>query len=336
MDMMTFIHANANREELGVLSEIREADIEITDSSTATVNDNSFSLTLDERVWSADPIGIGHYIYAPGTEFGGIVTELQHSTSGKSIVILGATWRGMLLQKVIEPPSGSAYKTVTNVDANAAILAVVGTSFGDLFTVSSAVAGVSVTGQWRYDTYGIGLYKVLSKYGLRLNVVYDNEQGSVVLSALPVVDYSDEIDLSQDYGVDFTSKAGRMEEYNRCIGLGRGELTERAVISVYRIGGTYYTAQPQGWVVADERATVLDYPNAETVEELTASALQRLSEFEPEQSISIDQIAASVDIQMGDIVGARDRMTGMVAKSAIVRKILTIREGVLQIEAKAG
>lgn len=333
---MTFIHADSDRVELGVLSEIREADIEIEDSPTATVNDNSFSITLDENVWAADPINVGDYVYAPGTEFGGIVTELQHSTSGKSVVLLGATWRGMLLQKVIEPPSGEAYKVITDVDANAAILAVVGTSFGDLFSVSGSSSGTNVSGSWRYDTYGIGLYKVLSKYGLRLNVTYDNEQDAVILSAQQIVDYSDEIDLSQDYGVDFTSQSGRMEQYNRCIGLGRGELTERDVVSVYRVGNTFYTAQPAGWSVEDERTIVLDYPNAETTDELTASALQRLLEYAPEQSISIDQIAASVDIQMGDIVGARDRLTGMVAKSAIIRKILTIREGVLQIEAKAG
>lgn len=335
MDMM-FIHADADRAEVGVLTDIKDSDIEICIASDAAISDNSFSFTLDEDVWAREPITNGHYIYAPGTEFGGLVSLITHNTSLRTVTLRGATWRGMLFQKVIEPPAGEAYKTVNGIDANAAILAVVGATFGDMMTVSSSVCGTDITAQWRYDTYASGLHKALAANGLRLAVVYNNVIGAVILSAEPVVDYSDEIDLSQDYGVDFTTQDGRLDQYNRCIGLGRGELTERMVASAYRVGDTYYASKPAGWTDAEERSVVLDYPNVETSDELMKATVARLREFAPEGSISIDQVAVSVDVELGDIVGARDRLTGMVAKSAIIRKILTVRNGELKIEAKAG
>lgn len=331
---VTFIHANDELAEIGVLNDIMEADMEICTKLDAALVDNSFSFIMPEASWAEEPILEGHFIYWSGTEWGGVVTEVIHNTSQRTIQVQGVCWRGMLFQKVICPPSGEAYKVVTNMDANLAIAAVVGASFGSLFTVDSSTCGTDVTARWRYQTYAVGLHKALKAYGLRLNVGFTSADAHVTLSAQPVIDHSDEIDLSQDYGVDFTSSSGKMEQYNHCIGLGSGELTERTVLHLYRVDNTYYTTMPEGWSEAEERTVIMDYPNAESETELLSSMLDRLASYAPTKSIDIDQVTFDEDIALGDIVGARDRLTGMAGKAEIVRKILTIKDGQLKIEAK--
>ena len=331
---VTFIHADDTLAEIGVLNDIMEADIEICTRLDAAVVDNSFSFIMPEASWAEEPILEGHYLYWSGTEWGGVVTEVIHDTAARTIQVQGVCWRGMLFQKVICPPTGEAYKVVADLDANQAISAVVGTSFGDLYKVDSSECGIEVSARWRYQTYAAGLHKTLKAYGLRLEVLFTSADAHVTLSARPVVDHSDEIDFSQDYGVDFTSSSGKKEQYNHCIGLGSGELAERTVLHLYRVDSTYYTTKPECWNDAEERTVIMDYPNAESESELLSSMLDRLSSYAPTKSIDIDQVTVDEDIDLGDIVGARDRLTGMAGKAEIVRKILTIKEGQLKIEAK--
>lgn len=333
MDMI-FIHADSDMAEIGVLNEISEADIEICTRLDAELIDNSFAFTLPEAAWSEDPILEGHFVYCSGSEWGGVVTQVDHDTAAHTVQVLGVTWRGLLFQKVIEPPAGEAYRRVNDVDANAAIREVVGDSFGSMVVVESASCGTNITAQWRYQTYAAGLHKALKASGLRLAVTFTSADAHVTLAAVPVVDHSDEIDFSQDYGVDFTSSSGKLEQYNHCIGLGSGELTERMVLHLYRVGSAYYSGKPADWDKATERTVILDYPNVESEAELMSSMVDRLSSYAPTKSISIDQVTVGEDVALGDVVGARDRLTGMVGAAEIVRKILTIKNGQLKIEAK--
>ena len=61
---MDLIHADENLAELGYIIEIDGFDAEISQEIDAEIERNSFALTLADTVWSAQPVEIGHYIYA--------------------------------------------------------------------------------------------------------------------------------------------------------------------------------------------------------------------------------------------------------------------------------
>lgn len=334
MDRVTWIHADERLRDLRVLELITGADMQTDIGTDAQLIDNTWSMTLPESVWSQIPIRQGHYIYAAGTEWGGPVTMIRHQTAEGTVTLQGPTWRGLLHQKRILPPAGQGYLVFTAADANEVIRQVLGTSFGSLITATSAAAGVLVTASFRYQSMAQGLQKALHSVGLRLDVAFDPAIPGVVLSAQPVNDWTDIIEVSQDYGVDFTSQIGNVELANHCLALGSGELENRTVLNVYRVRQKYYLTQPVTLSDADIRTVLLDYPNAEDEEDLLKSALDRLQEAAPEQSITVDQLRIDVSAQLGDLIPVRDRLTGLVATSEISNRILSIQEGVTTVSVK--
>ena len=81
----------------------------------------------------------------------------------------------------------------------------------------------------------------------------------VVLSAAAVTDYSNTIDLSQDYGVNMVATMGGYDRYNHIIALGAGELTERDVLHVYRNDNGSLTTVAPAWAgTAADHVAVYD------------------------------------------------------------------------------
>ena len=327
MDGLTWYHADLQLRELRVLDLIDSADMQVDISDDAELIDNTWSMTLPESVWKKEPILKGHYIYAPGTEWGGPVTLVKHDTNTRQITVQGPTWRGVLMQKVIYPPDGQAYLVLEDVDANTAISTAAGSGLGTLFTVDSDPAGVNVSAQFRYQYLAKGLEKLFRANGLRLAISFDPSIPAAVLSAVPVQDLTTTVEVSQDYGVNFSSTQGNVEEANHCLALGQGELTDRMVRHVYRVGNSYYTARPASLPESSLRTVKLDYPNAETEAELVNEAIERLREHASAQAIDVDEISINLSVDLGDLISVRDRTTGLAAKTEARKKILTISQG---------
>ncbi len=55
----------------------------------------------------------GNFVYVPDTEFGGIIEDVLTDTSLDYVELKVTHERGRMEMKVIEPPSGSDYKTVS-------------------------------------------------------------------------------------------------------------------------------------------------------------------------------------------------------------------------------
>ena len=72
--------------------------------------------------------------------------------------------------------------------------------------------------------------------------------------------------------------------------------------------------------------------STETAEELVKGAKDKLSAYIPKKSITINQITTGINVELGDIIGTRDRLTGMVGQSRVVKKILKISEGKTRID----
>ena len=334
MDSLRWIHANESLEELREIISIQDADMQIDIRSGAALIDNTWSMTVSESVWSENPILEGHYIYSPRTEWGGPVTLVKHETASHRVTVQGPTWRGLLYQRRIYPPAGEGYRVYTNVDANDLIADVVGQSFGSLFAFVTTPVGVNISAQFRYQSFAVGLQTVLADAGLRLDVVYYNEIKAVVLSAEPIGRLANAVEISQDYGIDFTSTIGNVELANHCLALGGGELADRTVLNVYRVGSAYYTEQPPGLADKDIRTVLLDYGNAESESELMKSAIDRLEQTAPKQSISINEINLDINTHLGDQLAVRDRLTGLEALSEVTEKILTVKNGEIKIDTQ--
>ena len=331
---MDIIHADKNLAELGYIIEIDGFDAEISQEIDAEIERNSFALTLADTVWSAQPVEIGHYIYSPGTEFGGMVEQIQHSTARQQVTVSGVTWRGMLYRKIIVPTTD--YLTITATEANAAINTIVGTQLGTLFSVSTAASGITVTSKkFRYTNMLSGIEDMLDEGGAALEVAFDQSTKSVTLSARAVVDYSDRIDLSQDYGVDMVTTEGGFDRYNHIIALGAGELADRDIVHVYRLADGSMTTVAPAWAgTVDDYVTTYDYNNPETMAILQKGAEKRAAEYAPLNQVEIDPAVDGLDLKLGDIVGARDRLTGMAGTAVIVGRILTMNAGGIKLETR--
>lgn len=325
---MELIHAKANIEEIQSLTEFDQ--YEAVSGLGFKYADNDFELQVEEAVWEKYPMIKGHYLYEVGTEWGGMVEDVNHV--GTTVKVGGPTWRGMLARKIISPPAGQAYKAITAMEANQAIAALVGTSLGPLFAVSTADSGMTVSGSFRYTNLLAAIHSMLQQYGARLEIIFDGTQ--VVLSAVSSVDYTD-TELSQEYEAPLESSVAYGEAYNHVIALGRGELTEREVVELWRLddGTITTTTQPAG---ANDKQFVLDYPNAESLEELTSSATDKLIESSPVESIGINLDEIEIDFKLGDVVGGRDKVTGLTISKPITQKILKIDKNGRKINYKAG
>ena len=325
---MELIHADSDLVELQLLTEF---DVyEAVSGLGYKYADNDFELQIPESIWTTEPIENGHRLYQLGNEWGGQVENIEHA--GTTVKCSGPTWRGMIARKIITPPAGQAYKTITAMEANQAIAALLGTSFGNLFTVSTANSGITVSGSFRYANMLGALHSMLQQYGARLDIVFNGTQ--VELSAQSSVDYMD-VELSQDYEAPLESSVAYGEAYNHVIALGRGELTAREVVELWRLDDGTVTSTPQANDETDKQF-VLDYPNAESVEELINNATTKLLENNPVESIKINLDEIDTDLKLGDVVGGADYVTGLRISKPITQKIFKADNKGKTINYKAG
>ena len=108
---------------------------------------------------------------------------------------------------------------------------------------------------------------------------------------------------------------------NHLICYGKGELQERQRVDLY--------AWPDGSIRKEQYYTGIDlieqyYENtsAETVQELEEDAREKMLEL-----INYKQLRISVsdmDLELGDIVGGRERVTGIYMTAPVVRKIVSV------------
>lgn len=325
---MELIHADHNRTEVQSIVEVKIWDL--VSGLSHEYKANNWQLSVPKEVWTQIPIVKGNYLYEPGTEWGGRVEGVKSQT--EEIILTGPTWRGLLSRKVISPPAGQAYKVITSMDANAAIAELISNSFGELVKVKSEIAGVNVSGQFRYANLLGAIHTMLNQYGLRLSVEYFDR--TVWLSAEPIQDLSDESELSQDYSVDIDAEENEAEAYNHVIALGQGELVSREVIELYRNESGTITSTPLPAGIEDKQV-VLDFPNAESTEELIKSATEKLIAHTPIKKIGL-RISEDLELNLGDLVGGRDYVTGLAIVQPVTQIIRRVDASGDKVEYKIG
>lgn len=312
---MDMIYALPTGEEVGFLTDYN-ADIEIGGNNDFQIDTPSAYKVMD----------FGYAAYVNGTEYGGIISRIEIDTKSKKISYSGQTWRGILSNYVIKPDSGQDYKVVSGTASS--IISTLISGFGiDGWYSITANNDITVSNYQfdRYCTLLDGITKMLKSVSSRLNVACNN--GAITLSVVPIHDYSDELEYSQDSDINFRITDNR-DGVNHLVCLGKGELQNRQVVDLYiqqdgTIGTTqYYTGM-------NERAQTYDYSSVESLDELKKSGRERLTELQNSQKLEMS--IGEINVELGDIVGGRERITGITMKSPISRKIVKISDNKLKI-----
>ena len=298
----------------------REYDFEVGDK------ENSFLITCNRAEWENVPDNAR--IYIPGTEYGGIYKRLESDTRYNAVAVGGYTWRGMLQNKVICPPSGEDYATDSG-ELNQILARRVSTALPGLFVGSEESTGVTVSYRYgRYVTLYEGLKEMLRSAGYKMRIQYDQEQCRVVVDAVPIVDYSAQIEYSSDMNANYSMVINKMG-VNHLICLGSGELKDRTVIHLYAdVNGVISQTQTQ--FGADEVTDVYDYAGAEA-DNLIESGTDQMKANASKNEFAID-LESAQDVAVGDIVGCRDYITGNTMTAPITTKVVKWKNGFETVE----
>ena len=306
--------ADANGVDLRAL-QFTEYDFEIGDT------ENTFLVTCLRGEW--ETIYDGSRIYIPDTEYGGLFKRLKTNTKNGTISCGGYTWRGMLQNKILCPLSGQDY-AVDSGELNAIIGSRVSTAFPNLFEGSNESTGITVTYQYnRYVTLYEGLKAMLKSVGYKMRISYDQADGKVKVEAVPIADYSSQIEYSSDMNANYYMTKEGMG-VNHLICLGQGELKDRTVVHLY-VDANGNISQTQTFFGSDEIAEVYDYAGASR-DDLFKSGVDQLKQKRNQNSFRMD-LETVIDVEIGDIVGGRDYTSGMRMAAPITTKVVTWRNG---------
>lgn len=314
---MDLIYTNSQKQDIGVLLNY-EFDL------AYGTDENDFELKVGTNDHCC---GAGCFLYIEGTEYGGIIDAVASDTANEEVTYTGRTWHGILNSKVLCPDSGQDYLTLSG-EANTVLGTLISRmGLSSLFAVSAETSTLTLNSykMERYVTGYDGIRNMLQSVNGKLLMSYDGEK--VILSAVPVVDYTDD-----GFDSDILSFTVKMtaRKVNHLICLGKGELKDRLVVHLYA-DASGNIGQTQSQTGLDEYSAVYEYSSVEDEGELIEAGTKRLSELrkQDELSISLDETDDAFDI--GDIVGATDNVTGISIAVPIAKKIVSIQRGIVSI-----
>lgn len=307
---------NAKQEDVGVLLRY---ELDLSFGS----NENNFECTVNRANHCCEA---GYYLYMDGTEYGGLIDAVRSNTATGDVTYSGRTWHGLLESKILAPDAGQDYLVVSG-EANTVLASLIQrVGLGSLFAASTAASGVTIK-SYQMDRY-IGAYsgirKMLKEANAKLCCTFAG--GKVVLSAAPVMDYTDGLDADI---IDFSAKRVK-GKVNHLICLGQGELSERTVVHLYA-DADGNISQTQTISGVDEYAAVYDYPSAESAETLIEEGTKRLKELRAQDALSVAFTQTDNLYDVGDIVGAYDGATDVSVSVEITQKIVTVKGGLLTV-----
>ena len=222
------IVADAVGKELENLDRCIAVDLELGDT-------NDFECDINLNFWDKKKLNYGYMIYIPDTEYGGIIGDMKTITKQNAIKMTGDTWRGMLGKKIIEPPSGKDYLTVSG-ELNSILRNLIDGRFDGLFLVPQVDTGVIIQ-NFQFDRYCTllnGIEDLLASVGYRLDIRHKRGEpgipGWVELQAVPAKMLKKE--YNQDNRINFITRDYR-RGINHLICAGTGEGTDRTILHLY-------------------------------------------------------------------------------------------------------
>ena len=313
---MDLIYMNSSMQDIGV---IKAYNFDLAFGS----DENNFELKVGVNDHCCDA---GYYVYIEGTEYGGIIDAVTSDTAAEEVTYTGRTWHGILNSKVLCPDSGQDYLTLSG-NANT-ILSTLISRMGltSIFAASSDTSDLTISNykMARYITGYDGIRKMLNSVNGKLVMSYNGTK--VILSAVPIVDYTADGVFDSDI-LSFTAKK-TSKKVNHLICLGKGELKNRTVIHLYAdTSGNISQTQTQTGL--DEYTAVYDNSNAENIEKLREAGSEQLAALQKQDDLSVSLSEGEDVFDVDDIVGAVDNVTGIAISVPISKKIISIQNDYL-------
>lgn len=325
---MDLIMTDASFHELGYLKKECQIDLQIGNYENA----NDFEITIPYSRWNDKFNKHSYFFDENGSEVGGYIKGITSKTASQEVVLYGLTWRGLIKQQFIKPPSGQAYYEARE-DANTFLRDVLDDYFDGIIVGSKELCGVNVNYNIRYINKLEAIEKTLSNAGLKINIRFDYVKHVAVVEAIEKNKTNKE--LSNDYGFDMTAKDIE-KGYNHVICLGKGELTERMVVELYLLKNGSIT-QDEALAIADgnsginRNTIVYENTNAADENELIEGGTEKLTA--DEKSLSIDNVD---QLGIGDVISSKERITGISMNKEIVSQVYKGYIDSISIENKVG
>lgn len=282
-----------------------------------------------EIAFSKPELTGGELLYIDGTEYGGIIDSVTHSTETDNAIYKGRTWHGMLAGKIVKPASGQNYYTLSG-DANtciASLLTKVGLS--SVLTAKSTSSGITVS-SYQFDRFCNaydGLLKMLASANAILRI--ERHDGITELWAESRVTITDEADSDlMDFSITDSYRVP-----NHLVCAGEGELKDRVVVDLYA-DASGNVSQSQSLTGVNEIAVLYNYNNADSAE-LIAEGTKELQSYQQGGGADL-QVNSKGDWHVGDSIQVRDNRTGTVITSTIAKKIVKVKDGVLSVDYEVG
>lgn len=314
---------NESKEDVGVLMDYT-FDLEFGSEN----NDFECTVNTNNHVCKS-----GYFLYYEGSEYGGVIDTISVDTEGETITYSGRTWHGILNSKVLQPDVGHDY-LIVNGEANVVLsLLISRMGLNDLFRASSYSSGVNISNYQlnRYVGGYDGIRKMLKEFGAKLIIEFNN--GFVELSVKPLIDYSKDEQFDTDQ-IDFVIKKN-FRPINHLICLGKGDLSERQVIHLYtdekgNIGDTQIITG------VNEVTAIYDYPSVESLDELRLGGIDVLVDAWNSDELEFEFTSNNETYDIGDIIGAIEKITGIEVNAYVTRKIVQIKDNTTTISYKVG
>lgn len=320
---MDLIYTNSAHEDIGVLQDF-------TFDLAFGSDENDFELTVDKNNNHCE---MNSVVYFEGTEYGGIIDGMKVTTKNDNVVYNGRTWHGILGTKIIEPDAGQSYLIVSG-EANSVISSILERiGLSDMFVAYEEDSGI-VVNNYKFERYidaYSGIVKMLDTVSGKIRMVFAD--GKVLVSALPVVDYSQDEQFDNDTVELEITKTHNFTNHLIC--LGSGELTERQVIHLFA-DADGNVSENQTFFGVDERVGVYDYSSAKDEEDLKKNGIKKLEEGANAGKVSVNFKEERNIYDVGDIVGAKEIVTNTFLKRKITKKIVKFQKGTTKIEYKVG
>lgn len=315
-----------------ILTDHELNDIEFFDNCDADFSlgngDNTFEIKISKSSWNQN-YDIGAAVYIPNTEFGGFIGEIKSQTSLDTVSLLGRTWRGMMQKKIILPDNGSTIKTVSG-DIASILIQLINPAFSNVIRASEILTGKTVSHEIiGYSTLLDAIELMLEEYGYKLLLKFkqqNNAAGYIEASAVPITDYSSEIELSNDNQIDFifdTVKNG----VNHLVVLNPESQTK---LDLYA-DSNGNISQTKSFTGIEEIEELYECNESDSAA-FKQSGIEQFKTVMNRKSFSMDVESLDLDIDIGDIIGGRDYITGMSLKKPIKTKIYRIENNSISLE----
>lgn len=325
---MDVIYTDTNRTDQGIIQGFQ------IDFDTTKTMDYELAVGIENNIMTG-----GCYWYIDGTEYGGVVDSMTIITESSELRYTGSSFRGILSKKIISPPAGEDYKTVSGNITDVVGSLLEEAALKDLFT--AGLCNITVS-SYRFKRY-ISLYEGLTDLAYQYNKVLSLECRSgkkenerrldrVVISFIDRIDYSDE----KEYGnndLQFRITKG-YSTVNHLICLGQGELKDRTVVHLYADAGGDISDK-QYFFGADVIEEVYENTGAASAEELRESGEKRFKELLDMDSFEVT-VPDDITLKIGDIIGGYEKITGFYAKTSITNVVVRINDNGMDTSYEVG